>query len=67
MIEFVEQFQTPPYDDSKKGLHGHPVASTLVKIVTKTGQNIRYPLSIPELPEPGPELPETEVPDHKFG
>ena len=33
----------------------------------KPGQNTRYPLPIPELPEPGPELSEPEVPDTKFG
>jgi hypothetical protein len=27
----------------------------------------KYPLPIPELPESRPKLPETEVPDPKFG
>jgi hypothetical protein len=35
--------------------------------ITRPGQNTRYTLPVPELPEPEPELSEPEVPDPKFG
>jgi hypothetical protein len=34
---------------------------------TKSGQNTRYPLLEPEVPRPVPEIPETTLPDLKFG
>jgi hypothetical protein len=34
---------------------------------TKGGQNTRYPIPEPELPEPRPEVHEHEIPDHNFG
>jgi hypothetical protein len=33
----------------------------------RSGQKTRYPLPIPELPEPRSEIPEPELPDPKFG
>jgi hypothetical protein len=33
----------------------------------KGGQNTRYPIPEPELPEPRSEVPEPELPDHNFG
>jgi hypothetical protein len=33
----------------------------------KGGQNTRYSISEPELPEPRPEVLEPEIPDHNFG
>jgi hypothetical protein len=41
------------------------------ELAARPGQNTRYPLPVPELPElepePEPELPEPEVPDPNFG
>jgi hypothetical protein len=45
----------------KNKLHRNLVAPS------KPGQNTRYPLPVSEIPDPGSELPEPEVPDPKFG
>ena len=42
------------------------LACGFIAFAGKPGQNTRYPLPVPELSEPGPELPEPEVPDPKF-
>jgi transposase InsO family protein len=64
--------RTPPYSPQSNGV-AERKNCTLTDLVntmldtTRPGQNTRYPLPVPKLSEPEPELPEPKVPDPKFG
>jgi hypothetical protein len=57
--------QSRPHDDVLR------LSSLIIQSVatskTKLGQNTRYPLPIPELPESEPKISKLEVSDPKFG
>jgi len=55
------------YAEVRRGDGERSPGHLIFRLLPKPGQNTRYPLPIPELPKPGPELPESEVPDPKFG